>query len=133
MFYLLKNLLLLIFLIFKLKCNNLIFNEIMILNASYVCLQTFSLHRESPDSDPERRDPHFKGGSIIEVQFQQNSMGGRAATTTGREEEAGLASRACACEGCMWPHMLVSFFKRGRGDPWLALEHLNSIRRWRKM
>jgi hypothetical protein len=25
-------------LIFKLKCNNLIFNKIMILNASYVCL-----------------------------------------------------------------------------------------------
>jgi hypothetical protein len=24
--------------IFKLKCNNLIFNEIMVLNASYVCL-----------------------------------------------------------------------------------------------
>jgi hypothetical protein len=36
MFYLLKNLLLLILVIFKLKCNNLIFNEIMVLNASYV-------------------------------------------------------------------------------------------------
>jgi hypothetical protein len=38
MFYLLKHLLLLNLIIFKLKCNNLIFNEIMILNASYVCL-----------------------------------------------------------------------------------------------
>jgi hypothetical protein len=38
MFYLLKQLLLLNLVIFKLKCNNLIFNEIMILNASFVCL-----------------------------------------------------------------------------------------------
>jgi hypothetical protein len=38
MFYLLKNLLYLNLVILKLKCNNLIFNEIMILNASYVCL-----------------------------------------------------------------------------------------------
>jgi hypothetical protein len=38
MFYLLKHLLLLILLISKLKCNNLIFNEIMVLNALYVCL-----------------------------------------------------------------------------------------------
>jgi hypothetical protein len=38
MFYLLKHLLLLILVIFKLKCNNLIFNKIMVLNASYVCL-----------------------------------------------------------------------------------------------
>jgi hypothetical protein len=38
MFYLLKYLLLLNLVVFKLKCNNLIFNEIMILNASYVCL-----------------------------------------------------------------------------------------------
>jgi hypothetical protein len=37
MFYLLTNLLLLILVIFKLKCNNLILNEIMVLNASYVC------------------------------------------------------------------------------------------------
>jgi hypothetical protein len=37
-FYLLKHLLLLILVIFKLKCNTLIFNEILILNASYVCL-----------------------------------------------------------------------------------------------
>jgi hypothetical protein len=59
MFYLLKNLLLLILVIFKLKYNNLIFNEIMILNASYVCLHAFSLRRESPDSNPGRRTPHF--------------------------------------------------------------------------
>jgi hypothetical protein len=41
MFHLLKHLLLLNPLIFKLKCNNLTFNEIMILNASYVCLLRF--------------------------------------------------------------------------------------------
>jgi hypothetical protein len=64
MFYLLKNLLLLIIVIFKLKCNNLIFNEIMVLNASYVCLHAFSLHRESPDLDPGRQAPHFWGGSV---------------------------------------------------------------------
>jgi hypothetical protein len=45
--------------IFKLKCNNLIFNEIMVLNALYVCLHAFSLHQESPDPDPGRRTPHF--------------------------------------------------------------------------
>jgi hypothetical protein len=44
--------LLLIIVIFKLKCNNLIFNEIMILNASYVCLHAFLLRQESPDLDP---------------------------------------------------------------------------------
>jgi hypothetical protein len=38
MFYLLKHLMLLNLVIFKLKCNNLILNEIMILNALYVCL-----------------------------------------------------------------------------------------------
>jgi hypothetical protein len=38
MFYLLKHFLLLILVIFKLKCNNLIFNEIMVFNASFVCL-----------------------------------------------------------------------------------------------
>jgi hypothetical protein len=37
-FYLLKDLLLLNLVIFKLKCNNLIFNKIMISNALYVCL-----------------------------------------------------------------------------------------------
>jgi hypothetical protein len=64
MFYFLKNLLLLILVIFKLKCNNLIFNEIMVLNASYVCLHGFSLHQEPPDPDPGRRTPHFWGGSV---------------------------------------------------------------------
>jgi hypothetical protein len=38
MFYLLNHLLLLILIIFKLKCNTLIVNEIMVLNALYVCL-----------------------------------------------------------------------------------------------
>jgi hypothetical protein len=38
MFYLLKHLLLHNLVIFKLKCNNLIVNEIMVLNDSYVCL-----------------------------------------------------------------------------------------------
>jgi hypothetical protein len=66
MFYLLKNLLLLIMVIFKLKCNNLFFNEIMVLNVSYVCLHAFSLHRESPDLDPGRRTPHFLGGSVTQ-------------------------------------------------------------------
>jgi hypothetical protein len=64
-FYLLKHLLLLILVIFKLKCNNIIFNEIMVLNASYVCSHAFSLHRESPDLDPARRTPHFWRGSVI--------------------------------------------------------------------
>jgi hypothetical protein len=41
MFYLLKNLLYLNLVIFKLKCNNLILNEFMILNALYVCLLYF--------------------------------------------------------------------------------------------
>jgi hypothetical protein len=38
MFYVLKNHLYLNLVILKLKCNNLIFNEILILYASYVCL-----------------------------------------------------------------------------------------------
>jgi hypothetical protein len=38
MIYLLEHLLLLNLVIFKIKCNNLIFNEIMVLNASFVCL-----------------------------------------------------------------------------------------------
>jgi hypothetical protein len=71
MFYLLKNLLLLIMVIFKLKCNNLFFNEIMVLNTSYVCLHAFSLRQESPDPDPGRQTPHFWGGSVtISFRFQ---------------------------------------------------------------
>jgi hypothetical protein len=38
MFYFLKHLLLLNLVIFNLKCNNLIFNEILILCASYMSL-----------------------------------------------------------------------------------------------
>jgi hypothetical protein len=38
MFYLLKHLMLLNFVVFKLKCNNLTFNEILSLYDSYVCL-----------------------------------------------------------------------------------------------
>jgi hypothetical protein len=38
MFYLLKHILLLNLVIFKLKCNNLILNKIMVLNVSFVCL-----------------------------------------------------------------------------------------------
>jgi hypothetical protein len=64
MFYLLKNILLLILVILKLKCNNLILNEIRLLNALYMCLHAFSLHRESPNPDPQRQTPHFWGGSV---------------------------------------------------------------------
>jgi hypothetical protein len=64
MFYLLKDLLFLMLVIFKLKCYNIIFNEIMVLNASYVCLHAFSLRRESPDLDPRRRTPHFWASSV---------------------------------------------------------------------
>jgi hypothetical protein len=49
----------LIMVIFKLKYNNLILKEIMVLNSSYECLHAFSLHRESPDPDPGRWTPHF--------------------------------------------------------------------------
>jgi hypothetical protein len=38
MFHLLKHILLLNLVIFKLKCNDLTFNEILSLYASYVCL-----------------------------------------------------------------------------------------------
>jgi hypothetical protein len=38
MIYILKHLLLLNLVIFKTRCNNLIFNEILILYTSYVCL-----------------------------------------------------------------------------------------------
>jgi hypothetical protein len=63
-FYLLKNILLLIHVIFKLKRNDLSFNEIMMLNALYVCLHAFSLRRELPNSDPRRRTPHFWVGCV---------------------------------------------------------------------
>jgi hypothetical protein len=48
MFFLFKHLLLLNLVIFKLKCNNLIFNEILVLNASYVCL----LHSRFVENHP---------------------------------------------------------------------------------
>jgi hypothetical protein len=67
MFYLLKHLLLLILIIFKLKCNNLILNEIIVLNTSYVCLHAFLLRQESPDLDPRWWTPHFWGGSVTIV------------------------------------------------------------------
>jgi hypothetical protein len=67
MFYLLKNLMLPTLVIFKLKWTNLIFNEIMVLNALYVCLHAFSLRRESLDLDPRRRTPHFWGGSVTTI------------------------------------------------------------------
>jgi hypothetical protein len=73
MFYLLKHLLLIILVIFKLKCNNLIFNEIVILNASYVCLHAFSLCQESPNPDPRRRTPHFWGGSVTIYNYASRS------------------------------------------------------------
>jgi hypothetical protein len=65
MLYLLKHILLIILIIFKLKCNYLIFNEIMILNALYVYLHAFSLCREPPNLDAGRRPPHFWGRSVI--------------------------------------------------------------------
>jgi hypothetical protein len=69
LFYRLKHILLLILVIFKLKCNNIIFNKIMVLNASYVWLHAFSLLWESPDLDPERRTPHFWGGSVSDRSY----------------------------------------------------------------
>jgi hypothetical protein len=50
MFYLLKHLLLLNLIIFKLKFNDLIVNKIMVLNASYVCL----LHSRFVENHPIR-------------------------------------------------------------------------------
>jgi hypothetical protein len=45
--FFLKHILLLILVICKLNCNNLIFNEIMILNASCVCVCMHSLFIEN--------------------------------------------------------------------------------------
>jgi hypothetical protein len=75
MFYLLNNILLLIFVIFKLKCNNLIFNKIRVFNASYVCLHAFSLHRESPEPNLGRRTPHFWGDSVTPGRTMTNTIG----------------------------------------------------------
>jgi hypothetical protein len=48
MFYLLKHILLLILVIFKLKCNDLIFNKILVLYASNMCL----LHSHFVENHP---------------------------------------------------------------------------------
>jgi hypothetical protein len=48
MFYLLKHLLLLILIIFKIMYNNLTFNEILILYALYVCLLHSSIIKNHP-------------------------------------------------------------------------------------
>jgi hypothetical protein len=48
MFYILKHFLLVNPVIFNLKCNNLIFNKILILYASYVCL----LHSQFVENHP---------------------------------------------------------------------------------
>jgi hypothetical protein len=85
MFYLLKHLLILILVIFKLKYNKLIFNEIMVLNTSYVCLLPFLLRRESPDLDPGRRTPHFLCGSVtagIRARSGQNTYSKHIKITT---------------------------------------------------
>jgi hypothetical protein len=95
MFYLLKNLLLLILVIFQLKCNNLILNGIIVLNASYVCLHAFSLHRESPNLDPGRWTPHFRGGSVTPTPFY------------------------CVCKGP--PLCLLGYYTMGLKSWWLPL------------
>jgi hypothetical protein len=48
MFYFFKNFLYLNLVILELKCNNLIFNKIVVLNASYVCL----LHSRFVENHP---------------------------------------------------------------------------------
>jgi hypothetical protein len=58
MFYLLKNLLLLNLVNLKPMCNNLIFNEILSLYASYVCL----LHSRFIENHPIRNP---KDGPLI--------------------------------------------------------------------
>jgi hypothetical protein len=64
MFYLLKHLLLLNLIIFKLKFNDLIVNKIMVLNASYVCL----LHSRFIENHPIRI---LEDGLISEVVLSQ--------------------------------------------------------------
>jgi hypothetical protein len=64
MFYLLKHLLLLNLIIFKLKFNDLIVNKIMVLNASYVCL----LHSRFVENHPIRI---LEDGLISEVVLSQ--------------------------------------------------------------
>jgi hypothetical protein len=104
MFYLLKNLLLLILVIFKLKCNNLIFNEIRVLNASYVCLHAFSLRRESPDPDPRRWTPHFWGGSVtLSTSHTHPWLGSK-------HKESGTHEKGCGChDGFSFMPRMVTF------------------------
>jgi hypothetical protein len=103
MFYRLKHLLLLILVISKLKCNNLNFNEIMVLNASYVCLHAFSLHRESPDLDPGRRTPHFGGGSVTNNQlFLVASKVGNIFTLTSEGQPDACSSRLHGKSRSLW-------------------------------
>jgi hypothetical protein len=64
MFYLLKHLLLLNLIIFKLKFNDLIVNKIMVLNASYVCL----LHSRFVENHPIRI---LEDGLMSEVVLSQ--------------------------------------------------------------
>jgi hypothetical protein len=59
MFYLLKHFLLLNLVIFKLKCNNIAFNEILSLCVFVCVFTTLSLRRGSPDLDPVRQTPYF--------------------------------------------------------------------------
>jgi hypothetical protein len=69
MFYFLKHILLLNLVIFKLKCNNLTFNKIMILNVSYVCL----LHSRFVENHPIW---FLKDGPLIsEVVLSQKKPG----------------------------------------------------------
>jgi hypothetical protein len=58
MFYLLKNFMYLNLVMLKLKCNNLIFNEISVLYASYVCLLPFRFIENRP-IDLESTNPSF--------------------------------------------------------------------------
>jgi hypothetical protein len=100
MFYLLKSLLLLILVIFKIKCNNLILNKIRALNISYAYLHAFSLHRELPDPDPGRQISYFWGDSVttnvsllprVERKFwEPNFLGGVGERKVGALFQAGL-------------------------------------------
>jgi hypothetical protein len=65
MFYLLKHFLLLNLVIFKLKCNNLIFNEIL---ALYVCLMYSRFVENHLICILEDWTPHFWGGSVTGLQ-----------------------------------------------------------------
>jgi hypothetical protein len=59
MFYPLKNLLLHNLVILKLKCNNLIFNEMLVLYASYVCVCCIIASSRITQSGSWKTDPSF--------------------------------------------------------------------------